>query len=144
MALLNVYSEHIHSRTDLCISRLLSCCYRQGLHHSSRGQRRQRFFVLVACSILVSIFASGFSNLQGVCVDCCCGLLLQVNKAKETEAATKQKDAYIRKLESRLLTQHKAPAASKTKSNSENSKAGSGTEHVSRCHNIDSLHGPSD
>ena len=51
--------------------------------------------------------------------------MMQVSKAKETEASLQQKDAYIRKLETRLLTQHKAPA-SKGKGGLENSKAGSG------------------
>lgn len=51
---------------------------------------------------------------------------VQVSKAKEREAVIKEKDAYIRKLESRLLTQHRAPAASKAKSSSENSKAAPG------------------
>lgn len=58
-----------------------------------------------------------------------------MNKAKETEAASKQKDAYVRKLESRLLTQHKAPAASKSK-NSENSKAGSGKDDIWFCEKV--------
>ncbi|KAA6428489.1 MAG: hypothetical protein FRX49_01365 [Trebouxia sp. A1-2] len=48
-----------------------------------------------------------------------------VSKAKDGEAAMQQKDAYIRKLEARLLNQHKAPA-NKAKSGAENSKVGSG------------------
>lgn len=51
--------------------------------------------------------------------------MMQVSKAKETEGTIQQKDAYIRKLETRLLTQHKVPA-SKGKGGLENSKAGSG------------------
>ncbi len=50
---------------------------------------------------------------------------MQVSKAKDSEAAMQQKDAYIRKLEARLLNQHKAPA-NKAKSGVENSKVGSG------------------
>ncbi len=50
---------------------------------------------------------------------------MQVSKAKDSEAAMQQKDAYIRKLEARLLNQHKAPA-NKAKSGVENSKFGSG------------------
>lgn len=52
-------------------------------------------------------------------------LCFQVSKAKESEAAIQQKDAYIRKLEARLLNQHKAPAH-KPKSGTENGKAGTG------------------
>ena len=51
--------------------------------------------------------------------------MVQVTKAKETEASIQQKDAYIRKLETRLLTQHKVPAG-KGKGGLENSKAGPG------------------
>ncbi|DBB01014.1 TPA: hypothetical protein ACH3X1_000916 [Trebouxia sp. C0004] len=49
-----------------------------------------------------------------------------VSKAKDSEAAMQQKDAYIRKLEARLLNQHKAPA-NKAKSGVENSNVGSGS-----------------
>lgn len=51
---------------------------------------------------------------------------MQVSKAKENEAAHRQKDAYIRKLEARLLNQHKAPGR-KLRPGSENSKVATGT-----------------
>lgn len=44
------------------------------------------------------------------------------------------KDAYIRKLEARLLNQHKAPA-NKAKSGAENSKVGSG-QCMSTCDSV--------
>ena len=50
---------------------------------------------------------------------------MQVTKAKEIDTSIQQKDAYIRKLETRLLTQHKVPV-SKGKGGLENSKAGPG------------------
>ena len=59
---------------------------------------------------------------------------MQVSKAKDSEAAMQLKDAYIRKLEARLLNQHKAPA-NKAKSGAENSKFGSG-QCVSICDSV--------
>ena len=56
---------------------------------------------------------------------------MQVSKAKDSEAAMQQKDAYIRKLEARLLVQHKAPA-NKAKGGAENTKVGSG-QCISSC-----------
>ena len=53
---------------------------------------------------------------------------MQVSKAKAHEPAQQQKDAYIRKLEARLLNQHKAPGR-KLRPGSENSKVATGTPY---------------
>ena len=52
---------------------------------------------------------------------------MQVSKAKENESAQQQKDAYIRKLEARLLNQHKAPSRKLRPGSENSSKVATGT-----------------
>ena len=86
---------------------------------------------VLACHLLAAYDAAGQTAVTAIpslqsdhhTAGCVCKTT-QVSKAKDTEAGMQQKDAYIRKLEARLLNQHKTPAAGKAKGGIENNRAG--------------------